>query len=129
VRGGRARPQNGDILVKQDFSVFITNIPEKLDKFGLKGIFKRAGTVRDAYIPQGKEDRFGRNYGFVRFQTRQEARRNVKMLDNTQIIPKADADSPRTELYKETDTLAITAVEFGRRREFRQRKIRMRKNY
>ena len=64
ARGGRVRAQ------KQDFSVFITNLPAKLDKFGLTGIFKKAGSVRDAYIPQGKGDRLGRRYGFVRFQSR-----------------------------------------------------------
>jgi len=84
-REGGASTQFRSNAAKQEFSVHITNLPAKLDRFGLKGIFRRAGTVRDAYIPQRKRDRWGRRFGFVRFQRWQEARRSVQLLDNMQI--------------------------------------------
>ena len=65
--------------------MFITNIPEKLDQFGLKGIFQKAGIVSDAYIPQRKLGRSRKRFGFVRFQRWQAAKRSVQMLNNTQI--------------------------------------------
>jgi len=69
----------------KEFSVFISNIPEKLDKYGLKGIFNKAGKVSDVYIPEGKVTASRRRYGFVRFWKWHEARRSIQMLNNTNI--------------------------------------------
>ena len=70
---------------RQEFSVFINNIPERLDQHGLKGIFQKAGKVSDTYIPEGKVDRSRKRYGFVLFWHWQEARRSVQMLNNANI--------------------------------------------
>ena len=52
---------------RKEFSVFISNLPDKLDKYGLKGIFIKAGKVSDVYIPKGKSVRSRRRYCFGRF--------------------------------------------------------------
>jgi len=35
---------------RQEFTVFINNIPEKIDQYGLKDTFQKVGKVSDAYI-------------------------------------------------------------------------------
>jgi len=52
---------------QQEFTVFVSNLPYNLDRYGLKGVFQRAGEVRHTYIPQGRTGRRGSRYGFVRF--------------------------------------------------------------
>jgi len=39
---------------RKEFTVFVQNIPQNLDQYGLKGIFQRAGKVSDTYIPLRK---------------------------------------------------------------------------
>jgi len=36
---------------RHGFSVFVDNLPQNLDRYGLKGIFRKAGRVIDSYIP------------------------------------------------------------------------------
>ena len=52
---------------RKEISLFINNLPTTLDKFGLKGIFYKAGRVNDVYIPEGKLAGSRKRYGFVRF--------------------------------------------------------------
>jgi len=85
ARREKLRHQKRVSAGEQEFSVFITNIPEMLDQYGLKGIFRKAGMVSDAYIPQKKLDRSRQRYGFVRFRSWQEAKESVKMRNNTLI--------------------------------------------
>jgi len=48
VREVRAVTQGGERTSKsQEFTVFVDNLPENLDQYGLKGIFKKAGQVED----------------------------------------------------------------------------------
>ena len=35
----------------REFTVFVSNLPSCIDRYGLKGVFQRAGEVSDAYIP------------------------------------------------------------------------------
>ena len=55
------------------WSIFVRNLPEKLDQFGLKGVFQKVGRVWDAYIPRRKQWFKHSRFGFVRFHTRKEA--------------------------------------------------------
>ena len=42
----------------KEYTVFVANLPDDLDQYGLKGVFKKAGQVSDTYIPRS---RLGRN--------------------------------------------------------------------
>ncbi|KAJ8447085.1 hypothetical protein Cgig2_022814 [Carnegiea gigantea] len=70
---------------QKEFSVFVQNIPEKLDQYGLKGIFRKASIVRDAYIPARRSKCTGRHYGFVRFRSLEEAARSIMMHNNSTV--------------------------------------------
>jgi len=73
--GSRFKRNNGT-------TVYVNNLPEMLDKFGLRGIFQKAGRVVDSYIPKKKKEASRRRYGFVRFGTMQEAGKSIQMLNN-----------------------------------------------
>ena len=65
--------------------MFVHNLPESLDRYGLFGIFSGAGRVIDTYIPhQNGSRRFGR-YGFVRFMKLEDARRSIKLFNGSRI--------------------------------------------
>jgi len=67
---------------EKEFTVFINNLPQNLDRFGLKGIFQRAGEVKHAYIPASCIRRKNGKYGFVRFKSQAEALRSITMINN-----------------------------------------------
>jgi len=60
--------------------VFVGNIPLRLDHYGLKEIFMKAGYVCDTYIPI-RRSRQGR-FGFVRFRKEEEARKGIQLFHN-----------------------------------------------
>ena len=60
----------------------MSNLSVKLDRFGLKGVFHKAGKVIDTYIPVGRTGFTRRRYGFVRFGSRLEADRSIQILSN-----------------------------------------------
>jgi len=66
------------------FSVFIDNLPYNPDKFALKGIFRKAGWVKDSYIP-AKQGRSLRRFSFVRFWREEDARSSIQMLNDSTI--------------------------------------------
>ena len=66
------------------FSVFIDNLPYNLDRFGLKGIFRKAGWVKDSYIPV-KRSRSLRRFGFIRFWREEDARNSIRMFNDSTI--------------------------------------------
>ena len=41
----------------KEYTVFVANLPDDLDQYGLKGIFKKAGQVSDTYIPRSRSGR------------------------------------------------------------------------
>ena len=69
----------------KEFTVFVDNLPEDLDQYGLKGIFKKAGQVSDAYIPRRRSGRKAHRFGFVRFNSLNEAARSISMLNGSTI--------------------------------------------
>ena len=70
---------------EQGFSVYVLNIPRLLDKFGLYGIFRKAGRICDTYIPIQSNRKTKRRYGFVRFARIEEARRCIMLFHGATI--------------------------------------------
>lgn len=68
--------------VRREHIIFVENLPPKLDVHGLKGIFKRAGKVNDAYIPMKKGRRNNTRYGFVRLWRPEEAVKSLMLFNN-----------------------------------------------
>lgn len=66
----------------REFTVFVSNLPNCIDRYGLKGVFQRAGKVSDAYIPQRSSGWRNARYGFVRFSSLKEASRSIALLNN-----------------------------------------------
>ncbi|KAJ8450401.1 hypothetical protein Cgig2_004858 [Carnegiea gigantea] len=60
----------------------VDNLPQQLDQYGLKGIFRKAGRVSDVYIPFRKTRRM-RKFGFVRFWSQGEATKSILILNNS----------------------------------------------
>ncbi|KAJ8425772.1 hypothetical protein Cgig2_014886 [Carnegiea gigantea] len=70
---------------RKAFTVFVQNIPQNLDQYGLKGIFQGAGKLSDTYIPLIKGMRNNTRYGFVRLWREEEVVKNVFILNNSTI--------------------------------------------
>jgi len=70
---------------QREFSVFVNNIPEELDQYGLKGIFQKSGRVTKAYIPWRKIRRQRTRFGFVQFCEEEDAIRSTKLFNNANI--------------------------------------------
>ena len=70
--------------IRREFTVFVDNLPQNLDKFGLKGIFRRIGDVSDAYIP-AKLGRSRKRFGFVRFWQELDAVRSIRKLNGSTV--------------------------------------------
>ena len=62
------------------FTVFVDNLSYNLDRFGLKGIFQRAGYVRVTFIP-AKLSRSRKRFGFVRFGCKVDAEKSIIRLN------------------------------------------------
>ena len=67
---------------RNEVSVYVNNLSAKLDKFGLKGIFCKAGRVMDSYIPVGRKMGASPRYGFVRFGRSYAATRSIQLFNN-----------------------------------------------
>ena len=65
--------------------MYVNNLPINLDKYGLKGIFSKAGRVVDSYIPVGRTRGNSPRFGFVKFGSRYAAARSIQMLNNKTI--------------------------------------------
>jgi len=68
-----------------EFSVFIHNLPSSLDKYGLAGIFQKAGAIADTYIPLRQGPRIRGRFGFVRFYKLEDARRCIALFNKGRI--------------------------------------------
>ena len=69
----------------RETSVFVYNLPYKLDKFGVAGIFKKAGRISDIYIPVHQNYKRSGRYGFVRFYSKEEAWRCIRSFHGGRI--------------------------------------------
>ena len=79
---GRDREWRSEARNYRVFTVFVSNLPRNIDRFGLKGVFRRAGEVSDAFIPQRKAGNRTTRYGFVNFKSFRDARRSIAILNN-----------------------------------------------
>jgi len=70
---------------KQEFSVFVLNLPRLLDRYGLFDIFKKAGSISDAYIPDSNTRMNRRRFGFVRFTNAEDARRCIQLFHRAKV--------------------------------------------
>ena len=82
MEGERVREGRGK---HQEASVFVRNLPVNLDKFGLKGIFQKIGRVWDSFIPRRREWSSQGRFGFVRYNTIEEARSSIQRFNGTRI--------------------------------------------
>ena len=76
------RVKRGRENLQRQTSVFVSNLPAELDRFGLKGIFHNIGKVVDTYIPGPRQRNARRRYGFVRFRSWYEAVRSIQLISN-----------------------------------------------
>ena len=103
----RGRLHTGNQTEKLGVSIYVTNLPSELDKYGLRGIFSRIGMVVDSHIPQGSRIGSRSKYGFVRFASKQEAIKSIQLLNSKFIrghkisISLAKSDSPRRRLVRQ----------------------------
>ena len=67
----------------REFSIYVHNLPDHLDRYGLQEIFQKAGRVHDAYIPTRKGKGITGRYGFVRFRRPEEANRSIQIFHGT----------------------------------------------
>jgi len=84
----RERESEKEIGIKnrrQEFSVFVLNIPRLLDRYGLYGIFKKAGTISDTYIPNRSYRKDSKRFGFVRFTNAEDARRCIQLFHRARV--------------------------------------------
>ena len=70
---------------QRETSVFVLNLPRWLDKYGLYGIFQKAGQVYDTYIPRQNIRRGIRKYGFVRFRREEDVNRCIKLFHGAMV--------------------------------------------
>jgi len=56
-----------------------------LDKYGLAGIFQKAGAISDTYIPLRQGPRIRGRFGFVRFYRLEDARRCIALFNRGRI--------------------------------------------
>ena len=64
------------------FTGFVDNLLQNLNRYGLKGIFRKAGNVSDLYM-LAKQERSSKRNGFVRFWKEEEALNSILLLNST----------------------------------------------
>ena len=69
----------------KEFSIFVRNLPDNFDQFGLRGIFQKVGRVWDAYIPSRNKWNSQSRFGFVRFHTIKEAQDSIHRINGARI--------------------------------------------
>jgi len=70
---------------RQEFSVYVRNLPKEIDRYGLRGVFQKVGRVYDTYIPDKQSWRNQGRFGFVRYRTIQEAHACIHRFNGTKI--------------------------------------------
>ncbi|KAH7847805.1 hypothetical protein Vadar_030444 [Vaccinium darrowii] len=66
-------------------SVYVDNLPFEMDIVWLSQLFRGFGEVVDVYIPKKRSSRFNTKFGFVRFNSKEEALRAVQALHGIRI--------------------------------------------
>ncbi|KAH7854721.1 hypothetical protein Vadar_017130 [Vaccinium darrowii] len=66
-------------------SVYVDNLPYEMDLVWLNQLFRGYGEVVDVFIPKKRSSKFNTKFGFVRFNSKDEALRAVQDLHGTRI--------------------------------------------
>lgn len=66
-------------------SVYVDNLPFEMDLVWLNQLFRGYGEVVDVFIPKKRSSRFNTKFGFVRFNSKDEALRAVQDLHGIRI--------------------------------------------
>ncbi|KAK5792338.1 hypothetical protein PVK06_033452 [Gossypium arboreum] len=78
----------GDRKVKDNLrTIFVYNIPYRMDWKGLWVLFQFYRNLLDAFVPV-KRSMEGKNFGFVRFTNLETAQREISRLDGFVILGK-----------------------------------------
>ena len=77
--------KGGRFNLRKEVTIFVSNIPQNLDRHGLRGIFQKAGRISDTYIPFRNSRSTKARFGFVRFWRQDDALRSVFMFNNVVI--------------------------------------------
>ena len=64
----------------KEFLVFVSNLPPRLDQYGLQGIFQKAGRVCDSYIPNRRSRKSQVRFGFVQFHKIENANKSIQIF-------------------------------------------------
>lgn len=59
--------------------LFEGNLPEEMDEEWLQQLFTEEGVPVDAYIPTKRAVKFNKRFGFVRFKTKSEGLRAIRL--------------------------------------------------
>ncbi|CAM8951054.1 unnamed protein product [Rhodiola kirilowii] len=82
--GGVRRDPVGIRFFREElFSVFVDNIPKENDGAWLRRLFNQEGKTRDVFIPTRERRGSRSRFGFVRFQTLEEAKAAVRRWNGT----------------------------------------------
>lgn len=65
--------------------LFIGNLPWSIDTAGLEEIFAAYGTVTDAFVMTDRESGRSRGFGFVTFETEEEANAAIEAMDGKEV--------------------------------------------
>ena len=110
-------------------SVYVSNLPATLDKFGLIGIFCEAGRVLDSYIPVERKRGSRSRYGFVRFGSSYAAARSIQIFNNKVIRGnKISVSLARTDMPRRRVTHSVGAVK-GQSGAHQQKEWRVKRGY
>ncbi|XVF23547.1 hypothetical protein REPUB_Repub13aG0048100 [Reevesia pubescens] len=87
------------------FSVFVSNIPQKVHWRWLWKIFANHGRVVDVFIPKNRNGVSGKRFGFVRFVHHEEALSMIRKLNgvwllNSKISVKMARSNGRTSYWR-----------------------------
>ena len=70
---------------QKETSIFIYNLPYEIDKFGVAGVFRKAGRISDVYIPSHQKYKRSGKYGFVRFYSKEDAWKCINLFHGGRI--------------------------------------------
>lgn len=61
-------------------SLFVFNLPHEASMKDLYDLFREAGFVFDVFVPKNKATGASRDFGFVRFKTKWDAKKAINLL-------------------------------------------------
>lgn len=89
------------------YTLFVDNIPDQKDTLWLKKTFNNFGEVIDVFIPRKRSKRYGKKFGFVRFQSQGVAAMAMRKMNG---------------VWVENEKLFVKEAYFGQNMETRGKK-------